>query len=483
VTIPHGEITRMLSEAVGAEHLSSSVADTSAHAVDFWPRDLIRAREERWPPGPAWVVWPGAAAEVSHVLRIASAYAIPVIPYGAGSNMVGGASPRGDRPWIVLNCTRMSDLLDLDEVSMIAHAQAGILGVELEERLNARGLSLGHVPTSTTTSTLGGWLSTRSVGLLSSRYGRIDELCLGLTVVLADGQVIHTRVAPRRAVGPDLIQLLVGAEGTLGVITAAHLRLHRLPLHRQFDTYRFADLPLAAEALRRILARGVRPLVARIQDDPRWRREVDGAEPEISDGQPHPPDGPAPLLILAYEGPPELVEGEAAVVADVATQLTGEAMGPAPARRWWGQRLAGVFRLGPLLSAPGAFADQLDIGVCWSDLEGLHRRLTATLTEQGLRVFSIVEHARLEGVCLSCTFAGQAEPAGEALAAYDRAWATAAEVVRQQGGWLGHVYGAGRHRASLLDDVAQARLRLLSTVKRKLDPAGILNPGILGSEP
>ena len=101
------------------------------------------------------MVWPGAAAEVSHVLRIASTYTLPVIPYGAGSSMVGGAAPLGKRPFIVINCKRMCNILDLDEVSMVVHAQAGLVGVEFEERLNARGFSLGHVPTSMTTSTEG----------------------------------------------------------------------------------------------------------------------------------------------------------------------------------------------------------------------------------------------------------------------------------------------------------------------------------------
>ncbi len=483
MSVPHSEITRMLTEAVGAEHLSSSVADTASQALDFWPRALIRARDEHWPCGPSWVVWPGAAAEVSHVLRIASAYAIPVIPFGAGSSLVGGASPRGERPFIVINAKRMSNLLDLDEVSMVAHVQTGIIGVELEERLNARGFSLGHVPTSTTTSTLGGWLSTRSAGLMSSRYGRISDLCLGITAVLADGRVIHTRVAPRRATGPDLMHLMLGAEGTLGIITAAHLRLHRLPMHRQFDTIRFDTVGAASTALRELLARGVRPLVARIQEDPRLHREVDGHTPrEAEDGSP--PEGASGrLLVLAYEGPPELVEAEAALVESIAQKAGGGSLGPAPARRWWGQRLAGVFRLGPLLTEPGSYADQADIGVRWSQLPELHDRLTAALTDQGLRVYTIVEHARLEGACLNCTFAGRAPKGQSALAAFDAAWETVARVVHEVGGALGHVFGAGSHRVGLVDEATRTRLQLLGAVKRKLDPAGILNPGILGTEP
>jgi len=294
MSVPQSEITGQLAEAVGPENLSSSPVDTIAHALDFWPRALMKSRSGPWPRGPKWVVWPGAAAEVAHVLRIASAYALPVIPYGGGSSMVGGASPRGDRPWIVINCKRMCNILDMDEVSMVVHVQAGIVGVELEERLNARGFSLGHVPTSMTTATLGGWLSTQSAGMLSSRYGRVGDLCLGLTAVLPDGQVVHTRVAPRRATGPELAHLLIGAEGTLGVITAAHLRLHRLPLHRRFDSFCFEQVAPAMGALRQSLAAGVRPLVARIQRDPRLRRS-DRRRARAHTGRPLPAGAPAGL--------------------------------------------------------------------------------------------------------------------------------------------------------------------------------------------
>jgi len=477
MSVPRSEITGQLAEAVGPENLSSSSVDTIAHALDFWPRALMESRQGAWPRGPQWVVWPGAAAEVSHVLRIASSYALPVIPYGGGSSMVGGASPRGDRPWIVINCKRMCNILDMDEVSMVVHVQSGIVGVELEERLNARGFSLGHVPTSMTTATLGGWLSTQSAGMLSSRYGRVGDLCLGVTAVLPDGQVVHTRVAPRRATGPELAHLLLGAEGTIGVITAAHLRLHRLPLHRWFDTFRFDEVAPAMDALRRSLAAGVRPLVARIQRDPRLRRQdrdEDAAEPTEAELA-------LRVLLMAYEGPSELVEAEREIVRDLATARGGEPLGPAPARRWWGQRFAAGFRMTPLLVQDCLFADYVELGATWRDLPGLYNSLEEAFDKRGWRTRIAVEHARLEGASLGCAFWGEAASPGLALEAYDEAWNLAAEVCHAGGGGLGHVYGGGQHRAALVDASSKQRLALLTDVKRKLDPAGIMNPGVLGT--
>lgn len=479
MSVPHSEITGQLADAVGPENLSSSPVDTIAHALDFWPRALMKSRQGAWPRGPRWVVWPGAAAEVAHVLRIASSYALPVIPYGGGSSMVGGASPRGDRPWMVINCKRMCNILDMDEVSMVVHVQAGIVGVELEERLNARGFSLGHVPTSMTTSTLGGWLSTQSSGMLSSRYGRVGDLCLGITAVLPDGQLVHTRVAPRRATGPELLHLLLGAEGTLGVITAAHLRLHRLPLHRRFDSFSFDEVAPAIEALRECLAAGVRPLVARIQRDPRLRRSDrndDAAEPTAEELARR-------VLLMAYEGPAGLVEAERDIVRDLATARGGEELGPAPARRWWGQRFAAAFRMTPLLVQDCVFADYVELGATWQNLAELHDRLVEAFEKQGWRLRIAVEHARLEGASLGCAFWGEADSPADALEAYDAAWRLAAKVCHAGGGRLGHVYGGGQHRVELLDADAKQRLALLTQIKRKLDPAGIMNPGVLGTEP
>jgi alkyldihydroxyacetonephosphate synthase len=297
--------------------------------------------------------------------------------------------------------------------------------------------------------------------------------------VLPDGQVVHTRVAPRRATGPELLHLLVGAEGTLGVITAAHLRLHRLPLHRQFDSFRFDAVAPAAVALRESLAAGVRPLVARIQRDPRLRRKD------------RPGDAPEPtaaelaqrLLLVAYEGPAELVEVERDIVRDRATAHGGEGLGPAPARRWWGQRFAAGFRLTPLLAEEGIFADYVELGATWRDVAALHDRLTEAFAARGWRTRIALEHPRLEGASLGCAFWGQADSAAAAVAAYDEAWRLAAEVCHAGGGRLGHVYGGGQHRAALLDAGGVQRLALLRAVKRKLDPVGIMNPGVLGTEP
>lgn len=476
MSLPLSEIARHLAEAVGPNHLSTSPADTLSHALDYSARQLIIARDQGRRPSPTWVVWPGAAAEVSQVLRIASAHGIPVIPFGAGSSLVGGAAPRSDRPCLVMCCRRMGSVLELDEVSLTAHVQTGILGVELEEQLNERGLSLGHLPTSMTSSTLGGWLATRSAGLHSARYGRISDLCLGLTAVLADGTIIHTHVTPRHSAGPELMHLLFGSEGTLAVLTTAHLRLHRLPPHRQFDAWAFPDLTGAARTLQACLALGLRPTVARAGDDPRRRRppgaEGPEADLEAATGR--------TLLVLAFDGPAEVTAAEQSVAQDLAQAAGGEPLGPAPARRWWGERLLGAFRIGARLQRPGAVVDVVDAGATWDVAPAVIAALRQTFARLDLSSVIALEHPRLEGACVAARFWGTA-PADEAPVVFlDRIWREVGPAVHGAGGHLAHVFGAGAQRRGLLDPEAEARLRLLAGIKRKLDPAGILNPGVLG---
>lgn len=137
----------------------------------------------------------------------------------------------------------------------------------------------------------------------------------------------------------------------------------------------------------------------------------------------------------------------------------------------------------PLLVQERVFADYVEVGATWRDLPRLYERLEEAFDQRGWRTRIAVEHARLEGACLGCAFWGETGSPAEALESYDAAWKLAAEVCHANGGGLGHVYGGGQHRSALLDDGAKQRLALLTQVKRKLDPVGIMNPGVLGTEP
>jgi alkyldihydroxyacetonephosphate synthase len=278
------------------------------------------------------------------------------------------------------------------------------------------------------------------------------------------------------------MHLFLGSEGTLGILTAAHLRLHRLPLHRQFDSYRFPALGPAVAALQQCLALGLRPLVARIHALPERLMGETGPGKEGASERTGVVSEPGEvLLILAFEGPPELVEAELAVAGRRAVAQGGESAGPAPARRWWGKRLVGVFRFGPLLQEAGTFADLVEVGSTWQALPRIYERLRDALTDLGLRVAMGVEHACLESASIGCVFWGRADTEADALDRYDAAWRVIRNTTLKEGGHLAHVYGAGVHRVALLDPATTDRLSLLAAAKHQLDPAGIMNPGVLAS--
>ncbi|MEX2458498.1 MAG: FAD-binding oxidoreductase, partial [Actinomycetota bacterium] len=219
--------------------VSTHPGELAGRSRDWWALAMLREVRGDPPVKPAAVVFPSSTEEVSIVLRWASETGTVVVPRGAGSGVVGGAEAikRG----IVLDTTRMAGVLSVDPTSMTASVQAGLRGDRLEQALAGQGLTLGHYPQSLAISTVGGWIAATSAGQASAGYGGIEDLLLGLTVVLADGTVVKVPAHARSAAGPSLRHLFIGSEGTLGVVTEAVLSLSRLPSTYQWDAYKPAS--------------------------------------------------------------------------------------------------------------------------------------------------------------------------------------------------------------------------------------------------
>ena len=206
------------------ERLDAFVADT------YWP--ALHAAAAGTPLArPEIVVRPRTEEEVADVVRIADQHGVPVVPWGGGSGTQGGCLPI--RGGIVIDLGGLDEIIAVDEVSMTVTAQAGVNGKRLEAELNARGLMLPHYPASVEWATVGGYIAARGSGVLSTRYGKIEDLLLSLRVATPAGGLMETVEVPRHAVGPELTQLFVGSEGTLGVITRATLQLVPLPEERR----------------------------------------------------------------------------------------------------------------------------------------------------------------------------------------------------------------------------------------------------------
>src|SRR5437588_4128129 len=225
---------------------------------DTWPLGVMRGRR-----GPAVAndsLRPTSYEEVANLLKRSDG-SRRVVPVGGLSAVTGAVElAPGD---LALDLTGLDQVLEVDEHNLTVRVQAGANGWELEKQLNERGLTLGHHPSSLPVATVGGLISTRSSGQESTRHGSIEDMVLGLTVALPDGMLARPRPGPRSAVGPALHQLLVGAEGGLGVVLDAVLRVHRRPAAVHGRGWLFADVESGLSALREILQSGLRPLVLR----------------------------------------------------------------------------------------------------------------------------------------------------------------------------------------------------------------------------
>ena len=328
------------------ERLDAFVADT------YWI--ALHAQAEGEPLGrPELVARPSTEAGVAAAVRIASEHGVPVVPWGGGSGTQGGSVPI--RGGLVIDLTGLDRIVEIDERSFTVTCEAGVNGNRLERELNARGLMLPHYPASSEWATVGGYVAARGSGVLSTRYGKIEDLLLSLRVVLASGELIETVPVPRHAVGPELTQLFVGSEGTLGVITQVTLQIVPLPSVRRFATVRFPSIAVGVDAIRRSLAVGVRPSVIRMYDDEATRLALSPVVGEELDGV---------CTVLCFEGEPGTAEAE-----ETATLAAGARRGRDQARlRARRDLVEPPLRL--LRSAPPAGA-ALDLG---HDRRGRHLR-------------------------------------------------------------------------------------------------------------
>jgi len=320
----HDTIASQLAEIVGATHVSSAPADVDAYGG----------------LEPLLVVWPGAASEVARVLRTCTELGVAVGVSACGTRATRHWPVPDDRPRIALDTRRMLNILEVDELSLTVHSQCGIKLVHLEQALNRHGLTLGAYPALIQRHTLGGILAAPHPMAHSPGSGWLTEACMGVSVANADGTVMHTRIAPRKATGPDMARLYLGSHGSLGVITTAVLRVHRQPEQEVVRSYTFPDMAQSIEAARGILARGARPARLRVLGKEQALVELepsgvaDSGAPVLGSLRESPGHGSGALL-LVLAGPAALVAAEQRLADEAATAAGGRELSLAVGSRWW----------------------------------------------------------------------------------------------------------------------------------------------------
>jgi alkyldihydroxyacetonephosphate synthase len=445
------------------EKIVGAAALDERQVRDHWPLGLMEERAGVERPK-VLVARPQGREQVIAILRWAADNGVAVTPMGGGTGVCGALAPRAEE--LVLDMAGFDRILDLDETNLICRCESGVNGLVLEKHLNERGLTLGHFPSSLPGTTIGGLLATRSSGQESSRYGNIEDMVLGLAVVLPDGTFAAPRPGPRSAVGPALHQLWLGSEGGLGVILGAVLRVHRLPELVVGRGYAFADVAAGLEAMRQVMQSGMRPLVMRLYDP----------EDTAFGGFDVPNDGC--LLVIANAGLASVATAEASEVKRIAGGAAD--LGEEPWHRWENHRFSlSADRLKALLDPPGAYLDTIELAAPWTVLPKLHARVKSAIAVGGLALCHF-SHAYEQGCCAYFSFGGSADTEAEARAAYGRAWEGAMTAALELGATISHHHGTGQVRARWVADEMGGWMRVWRAVKEGIDPKGTMNPRALG---
>jgi alkyldihydroxyacetonephosphate synthase len=461
------------------------------HATGKGYPDLIRMRAGDGSGAPDAVLEPGSEEEVRGALQACAEADLAVVPFGGGTSVVGGVEPlRGEHAGVVaLDLGRLDRLLELDERSLTAVLEPGLRGPEAEALLNARGLTLGHFPQSYEHATIGGYVATRSAGQASTGYGRIDELVLGLRMI-ATGRELDLPARPASAAGPELREVLVGSEGTLGVITRAALSVRPKPRRTRYEGFFFRSWAEGCEALRSLEQAEASPDVARLSDE----RETElsfalaGTEGTTARlGQAYLKArryAGGCLAIAGWEGEEDDVARRRARTALLLRRRGALALGSAPGSAWSKGRYHGPYLRDALLDH-GVMVETLETATQWSNLQLLYRAvgeaLHASLGERGTPplVMCHVSHLYPSGASLYFTFLARQEEGSE-LAQWEAAKRAASQAIVSHGGTITHHHAVGRdHREWMAAEVGEGGVELLRAMKARMDPAGIMNPGKL----
>ncbi|HXH17808.1 MAG TPA: FAD-binding oxidoreductase [Chitinophagales bacterium] len=458
--------------------------------------DIIRIFTGMIPALPDFVLFPESENDMEHILQQASQNRIRIVPFSGGSNVTGAFEIRFPGKSCIVNLQRMKKSVEVDEISHTAVFETGIFGPELEKILNARGFTLGHFPQSFEYSTLGGWLATRSGGQESGQYGKIEDMVLGIRAITPAG-IIDSKDFPRHASGIDTFRLFIGSEGTLGIITQAKLRIHRLPSNHRWVVALFKTFEEGTEAVRILLQQSIHPGILRLSDaletklfsamrssEPRGLKKLIGSflksylaakgfrEPCLL------------MMRFAIRNNADFAVTQAA--RHLLKSRSAFILPSATAGNWEEHRFTLPY-LRDTLIEHRVLIDTFETVVYWKDVTGLYLKVKDSLQksdfhERGGLLFCHMSHVYETGACLYFTMLAPMEQGNEE-AQWVRYKKLVTDAIIESGGAVSHHHGVGKdHQQWYLKMLGDKERKLLQAIKKHLDPNGIMNPGKLFDE-
>ncbi len=465
--------------------VTSEAAERVCHAYGGSFADIARAFARQFPNPPDLVAFPTSTAQVAALLDWASGANVAVIPYGGGTSVCGGVEPDvGDSyaGTCALDLTRMDKVVEVDRTSRAALIEGGARCPGFEAQLKPHGLTLRHFPQSFLLATLGGMIVTRSGGHFATLYTHIDEFVEAVEMVTPRG-VMETRRLPGSGAGPQPERLVAGSEGTLGIVTRAWMRLQDVPRHRASATARFDGINRAAQAVRAIAQSGLNPANCRL---------IDAAEAAANGSG----DGTRDLLVLGFESADHPQDARLARAAEIVRDHGGaidppsEAARPEAAEAWRNAFIRAPYYR-ELLVPHGIIADTFETACLWSAFDDFHAGITADLrrvmkevTGNEGTVTCRFTHVYPDGPAPYFTYSVRSTPS-RMLDAWKAIKREINRIVVGRGGTVTHHHAVGRdHRPGGYDQERPALFAdALMAAKQRLDPDGILNPGVLIDAP
>lgn len=458
-------VKSLLCESIGESKVSTLRKDLEASSHDTWPLmtklNLIGAH-----PNMADIVVTAESEEdICLVLSIANSNNVPVTIRALASSVTG--QPLPTKGGIVLDLSQMPSRYSVNEANMTVTATCSFNGGDLEDLLKSRGLTMGHSPQSLYRSTVGGWLATLATGQFSSLYGGIEDLVVGYDVILATGERMRLHAKPRAAMGPDLRQIFLGSEGTLGVITSVTLKLFPIPDAEAFMAYSLPTVKDGLALIREITTSNLRPCLVRFYDKDEARHAMQDKT------------FATPVLFLGSCGLPAMVDAEQKELEKIATKHGANAIGAEGTLAWMARRYD-FSTVENLLAVKGGFAETIEIAHNWDSIYELWDDLKKELQPLANEVLSHFSHIYNQGTSMYVILLGKEDSDEEAVETLRTIWNTTMEVCLRHGAELSHHHGGGLARSPYSRrSIGEAHL-ILRKIKTALDPNSILNPGKLG---
>jgi alkyldihydroxyacetonephosphate synthase len=454
-----------LIEILGTDNVSTKEIDLFAYSKDASLIGHNWILEGKIAGLADFITWPESKEQIIQILKLANIEKIPVIAYGEGSGVVGGAIPI--RGGIIIDMKKFNKIIGINDKNLTVTAETGINGMNLERYLNAKGYTCGHIPQSLYTSSLGGWIAHRAAGQFSTKYGKIEDILLGMEVILPQGEMINFNSIIRKATGPQLDKFFIGNEGTLGIVTQATLRIWPYPEKRELISFAFPTFEDSLEAVRQILREQIFPAVVRIYDKDETNRHFRDIE-KINDKV---------MVVFVCEGNGELVDLEASITREKCKGNSGIDCGRHPVEHWFETR----FKVTETSSSPQykLTIDTIEVAASWDGAPKIYKRVKEAIKElKGVVLFTAhVSHFYPNGVGMYFSFGGVETGEQSNFEFYQDVWNTTMKAVISSGGSIAHHHGIGINRSYWMDAEWGKSMEILRMLKRIIDPNNICNPG------